>query len=96
MIKGTTSSGFGFSIEAEALDDMRLIDAMAAILAPGASRSDILASNSRAAEILLGKEQKAALYEHIGRQHEGRVPIGAFAQELREIMAAPGKDAEKN
>lgn len=96
MINGKTSSGFAFTIDESALDDMRLIDTMTAILTPGASRADILAANSKGAEILLGPEQKEALYEHIGRQHEGRVPVAAFAQELKEIMATPGKDAEKN
>lgn len=96
MITGKTTSGFEFTIDEAALDDMRLIDTMAVILSPGASRSDILAANSRGAEILLGPAQKEALYEHIGKQHDGRVPIAVFAQELKEIMAAPGKDAEKN
>lgn len=96
MIKGKTTSGFEFIIDEAALDDMRLIDTMTAILTPGASKSDILAANSKGAEILLGRELKNALYEHIGRQHGGRVPVAVFAQELKEIMAAPGKDAEKN
>lgn len=96
MIKGKTTSGFEFTIDEAALDDMRLIDTMTAILTPGASKSDILAANSKGAEILLGRELKNALYEHIGRQHGGRVPVAVFAQELKEIMAAPGKDAEKN
>lgn len=96
MITGKTTSGFEFAFEPTVMDDMRLVDTMAVILSPGVSKSEALAANSKAAVLILGPEQKAALYEHIGRLHEGRVPVAAFAAELGEIMAAPGKDAEKN
>ncbi len=96
MINATTTSGFEFTVDPACLDDMRLVDTMAVILSPGTSRADVLAANSKAAEILLGAEQKEALYEHIGKQHEGRVPVAVFAKELQEIMLAPGKATEKN
>ena len=96
MIKGKTKSGFEFAVKENAMDDMRLIDTMSAILAPGASRAEILQLNSRSADILLGKEQKEALYEHIAQQHDGKVPVAVFAQELKEVMESLGKEAEKN
>ena len=96
MIHGTTSSGFEFSFEHSVLDDMRLVDEMTVMMTPGVHPSALLAANSAAAELVLGNAQKSALYEHIGKQNEGRVPTAVFARELNEIISSVGKDAEKN
>ena len=41
-------------------------------------------------------ELKEKLYDHIGSAHDGRVPREDAEAALSEIMAAAGKDAEKN
>ena len=95
-IKGKTSTGFAFEYDAERLDDMRFVDVIAEIDAPGASSYTRARGASRLINMVLGAELKAALYEHIGSRHDGRVPQADLEAALTEIMAAAGKDAEKN
>lgn len=96
MVKGTTSGGFAFEYEAERLDDMRYVDILAVVIDPEAPRFDKIAGASKLLTMLLGPEMKKALYDHIGAQHGGRVPRAELETALEEIMAAAGKDAEKN
>ena len=95
MRKGTTSTGFAFSFEETNADDMRLVDALATIVSDDASSFESISAASTAAELLLGKEQKRALYAHIGKSYGGRVPAEDLTRELEEIMSS-GEDAEKN
>lgn len=46
-------------------------------------------------EMLLGKEQKKALFDHIGKSYDGRVPFAEVNKALTEIMQGGG-DAVKN
>lgn len=94
MRKGTTPTGFEYEFDESVADDMRLVDAIAVTMAEDSSGFDSLAAASRAAELLLGKAQKKALYVHIGKAHGGRVPIAELTDELQAIMA--GEDAVKN
>jgi len=81
MLTGTTSSGFNWQIEEDALDDMELLDALSEI------DSGKLDSVSAACLHLLGKEQRAALYDH-RRDERGRVRISDVSNELGEILLA--------
>lgn len=96
MIKGTTSTGFEYAYDEERLDDMRFVDVLATVVDPDASLLDKLKGASQLLTLLLGPELKAALYDHIGKAHGGRVPRDDVEAALEEIMAAAGKDAEKN
>ena len=96
MIKGITKSGFAYEVEVTALDDMRIVDAMALAVDEKADNSDRLAANSLASELILGRAQRARLYEHIAARCDGRVPIAEFEAEFAEILSGAGKDAEKN
>lgn len=79
MVKGKTKSGFKFEITDDAYNDMELLDLIASI-------SDGEVQNmSKAADKLLGKEQREKLYEHI-RDENGRVPIDKFETEFGEIL----------
>lgn len=87
-IKGTTKSGFNFVIEPAALDDMELLEALAAV-----DNGEV----SKISEVftrLLGTEQKKALYEHL-RGKNGRVSTTAVVNELSEIFTLAG-DTAKN
>lgn len=95
MRKGTTSTGFAFSFEETNADDMRLVDALALIMSDETDSFQSITAASTAAELLLGKEQKRALYAHIGKSWDGRVPPTELIRELEEIMSS-GEDAEKN
>ena len=96
MRKGTTSTGFVYEYDEARLDDMRFVDVLAVVVDPEAPQFDKIAGASRLIEMLLGREMKAALYEHSGKAHEGRVPRAELEAALEEIMAGAGKDAEKN
>jgi len=94
MIRGTTSTGFEYEYDEERLDDMRFVDVLAVVVNPEAPRFDKIAGASQLLTMLLGADMKKALYEHIGKSHEGRVPRADLQQALEEIMQARG--AEKN
>lgn len=86
-----TTSGFEFEIAPETLDDMRIIDAYAALQHNTEDMTALLTLS----ELILGKDGKARLYEHIALPN-GRVPASAFGRELGEIMlAAQGNTAAK-
>jgi len=92
---GTTSTGFNYTFDASRADDMRVLDLIVMLNDENAPEFDRLAAGSRLAELLLGRDQRAALYDHIGKSNDGRVPIMAFSDALDEIMQCGG-DAVKN
>lgn len=96
MIKGTTSGGFAYEFDETRLDDMRFVDVLAVVVDPAAPPFDKIAGCSQLLTMLLGPEMKKALYDHIGKAHDGRVPRAELEKALEEIMAGSGKDAEKN
>lgn len=82
-----TASGFEFNIDPERYNDMRIIDAYAA-LSKDASDINALLTLS---DLILGEDGKKRLYEHIA-EPDGRVPADAFGRELGEIMRAAQKE----
>lgn len=84
MITGTLSSGFVYQLEDDVLDNMELVDALAE------AEDDNAASWSRIVLLLLGKEQRKALYDHL-RKDTGRVPIMAVVSVVSEILAGTAK-----
>ncbi len=96
MTKGTTSTGFSFEYDEARLDDMRYVDILSTVIDPEAGLLEKVSGTSKLVSMLLGEDMKAALYAHIGAAHEGRVPRAELEAALSEIMAAAGKDAEKN
>lgn len=96
MRTGTTRTGFAFDYDEGRLDDMRIVDALAEATDEEAQEFERLRGMTRVVELLLGRETKRALYDHIGKSHEGRVPAAALQAELEDIMLPAGKDAAKN
>lgn len=81
MRQVTTKSGFCLEIEEERLNNMELLDALTDLDGgDGTALSTVL-------RLLLTKEQKKALYDHM-RTPGGTVPIEAVAETLREIFEA--------
>ena len=81
MRQVTTKSGFCLEIEEERLNNMELLDALTDLDGgDGTALSTVL-------RLLLTKEQKKALYDHL-RTPGGMVPIEAVAETLREIFEA--------
>ena len=79
MLTGTTSKGFQWSIDEDALDDMELLDALNDV------DNGKLEAVSGVCLHLLGKQQREALYEHL-RDANGRVRMSAVSEELASIL----------
>lgn len=86
MREGVTSTGFPYQFEEERLDDMRFVDVLVSVIDDKADLLDKCKGVSELLEMLLGAEQKKALYEHIGKSHDGRVPRADVEAALAEIM----------
>lgn len=95
MKTGTTSNGFRFEFDEARADDMRFVDLIVEATDEEAEEFKKLSATSKMIEMLLGKEQKKALYEHIGKDYDGRVPFAELEKALTEIMQGGG-DAVKN
>lgn len=85
-----TATGFEYEVNQKALNNMELLDAFADLQA---SENDITAM-VRIINLLLGKEAKARLYDHV-REEDGRVPVEKVSQELAEIFSKLGEEAKK-
>lgn len=96
MRRGTTESGFVYELDELRLDDMRVVDVLAVVTDESEAEFERLRSASKLVELLLGRELKAQLYDHIGKTYGGRVPYAALEAELGQIMGSAGKDAGKN
>lgn len=84
MIKGKTASGFNFKIDEEARDDMELLELLTDMDRGETSQAP------KVVEMLLGAEQKKALYEHC-RGKSGRVSATRVFEELTAIFNEIGK-----
>lgn len=83
-MKGKTTSGFAYQIDENRLNNMELVDALAD------AENDNPIAISRACGLLLGKETRAKLYDHL-RTPDGRVPIEAVSKDMIEIFTAFGE-----
>ena len=95
MKVGTTSNGFHFEFDEARADDMRFVDLIVASMDENTPEFERITAASKMIEMLLGKEQKKALYDHIGKSFDGRVPFSEVNKALTEIMQGGG-DAVKN
>lgn len=87
MKKGKTESGFKYEIDEQVLDDMELIDAMAA------SQGEDPTQISTVVVKIFGAEQRKRLYDHV-RTDDGRVPINEVANIITEIINSLGDDGK--
>ena len=96
MKEGITSTGFRYQFDERNLDDMRFVDVLTVVVDDKSSLLDKMTGVSRLLAMLLGEDQKEALYKHIGESYGGRVPRADLENALEEIMNGAGEDAEKN
>ena len=87
MYKGRTSTGFEFEVADTALDNMELIEVMSEV-------EDNPLLFTKVVTMLLGKEQKKALYDSL-RREDGTVPVKAVSEAVTEIFSLMG-EAGKN
>ena len=78
MLKGKTSSGFEFAIQKNTLDNYELVEALGDI----DTNPFVL---TKVVNLLLGKEQKEQLKEHV-RDEEGIVTTTALMAEIEDIF----------
>ena len=81
MIKGNTKTGFVFELHDECMDNMELLELMVQI--QNGNPTALIPAN----QMLLGEEQKKALYDHL-RAPDGRVPVKAVAEAFADIVKA--------
>ena len=84
MLTGTTSTGFAYKVEVDALDDYELLELLCE-----SDKGDARAM-LEAMERLLGKEQKEALKKHV-RNEEGKVSAKRMMEEMLEILKSHGE-----
>ena len=86
MIRGKLESGFEYEIAEEVRDNMELLDAIVE-----AEESPLAVS--KVVQLLLGKEQKKLLYDHL-RTEKGNVPIMAVSNAVAEIFRGSGQEVK--
>lgn len=82
-LEGVTPTGFRYHIDRNVVDDMELVEAMAAL-----EDGDISAM-PHFLNKLFGKKQKEELYAHCREKGSGRVPMSAVMAEVKAIMTNP-------
>ena len=78
MVKGTTASGFKFTVDQALLTDMEFVELAGEVQENGTLLPKLI-------KMILGDEQKKALYDHV-RGEDGRVSVTAVADEIVEIF----------
>ena len=92
MLSVTTDTGFHCEIEEDALDDMELLEAVMDL--ENSEPVTKVTGFREVLELLLGEEQKKALYAHIKAEH-GRVKPSVLKDMLLQIFTRLG-DSKKN
>lgn len=87
MRKGKLANGFEYEVDEMVLDDMELIDAIAE------TQGENPLKVSQVITMVLGKDQKKRLYDHI-RNEDGRVPTAAAIDAIVELFEALGDDGK--
>lgn len=93
MKSGKLQNGFKFKVDEASLDDMELLEDLAEI-----DKGNVLKYPS-AIERILGKEQKAKLYDKIRDPETGKVTATATSEaltEIIEVLNSQTEDAGKN
>lgn len=91
IVTGKTKTGFVFSVNANAMYDMEIVDALAEAEAKDPIK--YLNAVSKICNKVFGKE-KQRLYDHV-RTEDGRVPVEAIESEIMDVFNAIGKDGKK-
>lgn len=85
-----TATGFEYEIDKKAINNMELIDAIAEL----EENPENVVALSKVTTMLLGKETKKRLYEHV-RNADGIVTIDAAMTEIVDIFNGGDADLKK-
>ena len=83
----TLKNGLKLELDEKTMDNMELVDVLA-----DAADDDPLAV-SRMGKLILGKEKRKMLYDSL-RSEDGRVPVEAVSNAIKEIFEAFGEKAK--
>lgn len=92
MVQITTDSGYVCSINREAMDDMRIMDAL--IDLQNGTKMEQVTALRTIIDRMLGEKQKELLYKHL-EDKEGRAGMGMIQRELLDIFTKIGKTGKK-
>lgn len=84
-VKGTTSSGFKFSVDAEVFKDFRFLRAIRQ--ANSKNSEEVLDASFDMVKLLFNNtDEEERFYEFLAEKNGGRVPIEVVGTEVGEIM----------
>lgn len=83
-IKGTTSSGYKFSVDAEVFKDWRFLKAVRKANTEG--NEALEASLDMVAILFNDQKEEERFYDFLASKHDGRVPVEVVGKEVGEIM----------
>lgn len=86
MVKGTTKTGFKFTIDERVLSDYRLLAALRKITSTEISETEKIGAVMDVTEFILG-EQKEKLMKHVEKLNDGFCPFKAVEEEVGDIIA---------
>ena len=81
-----TSSGFEYELQAKNLQDMRFLDALVLMEDESLSESERTVNMIRVLRMMLGENQKDALYAHVVKLNGWASPA-AVGRELKDIIS---------
>ena len=82
----STSSGFEYELKAKNLQDMRFLDALVLMEDESLSESERTVNMIRVLRLMLGENQKDALYAHVVKLNGWASPA-AVGRELKDIIS---------
>ena len=88
IVNGVTRTGFNFTVDTDALNDMEFIDALCETM------DDNPIAFSKVCTRLLGSEQKKELYNHLRK--EGRVTVESVGDAIADIFGAIGEEGKNS
>ena len=84
-VKGSTASGFKFSVDAEAFKDWRFLKA---VRKANSDRDDSFEGGLDMVALLFNDpKEEERFYEYLAEKHGGRVPVDVVVTEVGEIMS---------
>ena len=90
MAKITTSSGFEYEIDPEAMDDMEVFEDMMAMENPDNNDAVKIAATNRVFRHILGSSQQKELNKFL-KAREGKVKISTYQREIKEVFQGLGE-----
>lgn len=88
MIEGKTSTGFSFELNENIIDNIELVDALAEMEENPIALSKVM-------KMIFTDKTRKALYDHV-RTKDGRVPVEAISNEIRDVFQAFGEKGKKS